>query len=340
MYFYWEDLNVDPLSIPYQMSEISFNTSEKYLSSNLASSSGLGSNIFEVASICGIAKRLKRHPLFFVENGYHKRMLTNMLALLPGLMGATYMLNGTMPTVITKTEFHKSKYSYENPDTLLGIQDEYLFLTGTHYQSWKYFPDMRESLMDYLAVPDPERFGNLPMSNDNTHVTCVHTKRKHFAKNGFYASDPEFIRNALIFINTKQAEIYKKNKKIVIFGDEPIFMSSIFNDSAHSMERHTKTNHYVSINNANDDLIYSKSNCNMVLISAPLSTFGFWLGYLSKGNNVYYMDVTHENEEFYESSGFVTENYFPPHWVALDFASNKNKTVVKSFKKMGEKYYF
>uniref|UniRef100_A0A1I7TW23 CAP10 domain-containing protein n=1 Tax=Caenorhabditis tropicalis TaxID=1561998 RepID=A0A1I7TW23_9PELO len=62
---------------------------------------------------------------------------------------------------------------------------------------------MRDAFIDFLKPPDYDSFGNLPKSDENTHVTCVHTRRGDFVEYNFYSSDPVFIRNALIFMNQK-----------------------------------------------------------------------------------------------------------------------------------------
>ncbi|EFP03493.1 hypothetical protein CRE_09533 [Caenorhabditis remanei] len=328
------------MKVPYPPAKISFHTTKKYLSSNLAAGHHLGNNIFELAALYGLSKRLKRIPLFFIETDYHLRMKGYVENVMPGLMAQFLVVNGSVPGKIRKTKFHQKCCTFDNPKRLEKIEDEYLHLSGELYQSWKYFHDMRVTLRDFLAFPDFGKFENLPESDENTHITCVHTRRSDFIEKGFYSSDPIFIRNAMTYLNEKSANDKTKSRKFVIFGDDQQFMKSIFNDNLQK----SQTDYIVSENQPSDDLIYSKFNCDRVLISAPRSTFGFWMGYLSKGNAVYHMDITHENKEFYvrshvdpprhndifqRSHSFNSNDFFPLPWITLDFASAENKTVVE-----------
>ena len=51
-----------------------------------------------------------------------------------------------------------------------------------------------------------------------------------------------------------------------------------------------------------EDFALSQMYCDVVLITAPSSTFGFFLGYLSKGFNVYYRDIK-------DTRDIVSSNY-------------------------------
>ncbi|EFP03426.1 hypothetical protein CRE_09534 [Caenorhabditis remanei] len=332
VYHYYKNTKFDPMAVPYPPAKISFDTNQKYLSSDLFAGYQLGNNIFELAALYGLSKRLGRIPMFFIENDYYPRMKNKVENVMPGLMAQFLVVNGSVPGKIRKTKFHQKCCTFDNPKRLEKIEDEYLHLTGGYYQSWKYFPDMRDTLRDFLDFPDFEMFKNLPQSDENTHVTCVHTRRSDFIYQGFYSSDPVFIRNALIYISGKTEIDRKKHRKIVVFGDDQEFMRGIFNDSLLKENNGFDTDYFLSENKPSDDLIYSKYNCDIVLISAPRSTFGFWMGYLSKGNTVYHMDMTHENEQFYKMGEFNATDFFPPHWKTLDFASADNRTVVEKFR--------
>uniref|UniRef100_A0A158P815 Cytochrome c oxidase subunit 1 n=1 Tax=Angiostrongylus cantonensis TaxID=6313 RepID=A0A158P815_ANGCA len=48
-----------------------------------------------------------------------------------------------------------------------------------------------------------------------------------------------------------------------------------------------------------------------------VSTFGYWIGYLSRGQRVYY------NSDFTREHGIETQlvptDFWPPHWIALKY---------------------
>uniref|UniRef100_A0A1I7TW24 CAP10 domain-containing protein n=2 Tax=Caenorhabditis tropicalis TaxID=1561998 RepID=A0A1I7TW24_9PELO len=330
IYYYKTYKKVDFLGIRYPPAPLLFNTSQKYLSSNLASFCQLGNHIFEFAALYGLSKRLGRIPVFFIENGHHQKMLETTRRVIPGLIDKFLILNGSVPDSIPLTVFHGKCCTYEDPEILESISDEYLHLSGVLYQSWKYFPNMRDAFIDFLKPPDYDSFGNLPKSDENTHVTCVHTRRGDFVEYNFYSSDPVFIRNALIFMNQKK--MTKNIRKTVIFGDDLNFMKSIFEDHVLSDEDNEHGTNFISRNSPSDDLIYSKFNCDSVLISAPRSTFGFWMGYFSSGDTVFHLDVRYASDYVTESGNFTSNDFFLPHWTPLMFSSSDNLTVVESFK--------
>ncbi|KAF1767341.1 hypothetical protein GCK72_007300 [Caenorhabditis remanei] len=170
VYNYYKNTKFDPMAVPYPPAKISFDTNKKYLSSDLLAGYQLGNNIFELAALYGLSKRLGRIPMFFIENDYHPRMKNKVENVMPGLMAQFLVVNGSVPGKIRKTKFHQKCCTFDNPKRLEKIEDEYLHLTGGYYQSWKYFPDMRDTLRDFLDFPDFEKFKNLPQSDENTHV--------------------------------------------------------------------------------------------------------------------------------------------------------------------------
>ncbi|EFP00259.1 hypothetical protein CRE_18691 [Caenorhabditis remanei] len=329
-YHYMTWKKVDLLIIPYPPAKIQFNTSRKYLSSNLASIAQLGNHIFEFAGLYGIAKKLNRIPTFFIENGHHKKMLERAMNTMPGLVDKFLIINGSVPDSIRNTSFHGVCCTYDNPIRLEKNPDEYLHLTGIFYQSWKYFPGMREEFLSFLSnSAENSNFGNLPRSDANTHVTCIHARRGDFLEVGFYGADPVFIRNAMKFIDDREKDT-RPNKKIVIFGDDAKFMKKVFDGSVYSTDGVKEANHYVSKNTPTADFIYSKYHCDVVLISAPHSTFGWWMGYFSKGQKVYHMDIRFTNDWVYEKGEINIKDFYLPHWQALKFQNSDNLTVVES----------
>ena len=87
------------------------------------------------------------------------------------------------------------------------------------------------------------------------------------------------------FIKKKEEKSKKPRKVTVIFGDDLKFMKSLYNGSVTSNEQQeqvcfftsffrniSKTpiknaTHFISQNSPSDDFVYSKKNCDVVLIS-------------------------------------------------------------------------
>ncbi|PIC51284.1 hypothetical protein B9Z55_001853 [Caenorhabditis nigoni] len=86
------------------------------------------------------------------------------------------------------------------------------------------------------------------------------------------------------------------------------------------------------------DLYFSQVHCDSVLITAPSSTFGWWIGYLSKNqSNVYYRDIQETEDTVIRSSRvffsekmfsfqvkyqMIEEDFFPSSWKKLGMTKN------------------
>ncbi|VDM62016.1 unnamed protein product [Angiostrongylus costaricensis] len=67
---------------------------------------------------------------------------------------------------------------------------------------------------------------------------------------------------------------------------------------------------------ASDDK-FTSAAVKYVHDKASVSTFGYWIGYLSRGQRVYY------NYDFTREHGIETQlvptDFWPPHWIALKY---------------------
>ncbi|CAL2046474.1 unnamed protein product [Caenorhabditis brenneri] len=307
LFEYWKN-QVDPMAIPYPPALIEFSTSQKYLSSNFQAFNRLGNHLFEVVSIFSLAKKLKRTPLFLIQDCYHEKMLEDLKTIVPDLMAQFAVVNGSVPNSIKPTVFHEKCCTFQDPSILEDIQDEYLYLNGTHYQSWKYFPGMRDDLINFLKEPD-HNFLSLPESSDTNFIKCVHIRRGDFIEFLIPIADKTFIINAMKFIDGKEGRT-RINSYTVFFGDDFQFMEEIRNSTV-------KEDGFVSRMSPADDLLYSKNNCDVVLITAAHSTFGWWMGYLSKGNRVYHTDILYTDDINIREGLLEPSDYFLPHWIPL-----------------------
>ena len=94
---------------------------------------------------------------------------------------------------------------------------------------------------------------------------------------GFHVADEKFIRSSMNFVtrqgnnrirNLKKLDLIsegarRKHMTTVYFGDDFQFMDYLRNGT-------TSSDAYVSQNSPSDDLLYSKSNCDVVFISGRL----------------------------------------------------------------------
>ncbi|CAO4381093.1 unnamed protein product [Caenorhabditis nigoni] len=314
----------DPKAVPYPVAQINFKTSRKYISSNFAAAARLGNHIFELASILSISRYLNRVPIFFFEDCYHEKMWEDTNNLIPGLMNQFLVINGSIPRSIRRTVFHEKCCVFDNPSVLKGNEDEYLHLEGYNYQSWKYFSQMRNELIGSLKSPT-NNFSNLPVSSQTTSVTCIHIRRGDFLLVNFHVASEHFIKSSMDYVQNQEGRS-RKHMATVFFGDDFSFMDSLRNSTVSNSQ-----DAFVSRNLPSDDLLYSKANCDVVIITSAHSTFGWWMGYLSKGNTVYYTDIKYTNDHILGTGNFKSEDYYPPHWTPLKYAGSNNLTVTRSF---------
>ncbi|CAL2036568.1 unnamed protein product [Caenorhabditis brenneri] len=255
-------------------------------------------------------------------------MLVDSNKTIPGAIEKYLIINSSVPKTIRDTVFHERCCIYQNPKVLLNIEDEHIHLTGTLYQSPKYFPGMRDEILSWLRKPTND-FPGLPKSDNSTNIICVHSRRGDFLSVGFQASNDHFIREAVKYIGKKESQKNKINK-VVIFGDDANFMKKTFNEAVFSNDTSTQkptSTHFISRNSPSDDIIYSRYHCDVVLISASQSSFGWWIGYVSKYNKVYNMDMRVDYLGALRGGRMNMQDYYPSHWIPLKFAAD-NITII------------
>ena len=82
-------------------------------------------------------------------------------------------------------------------------------------------------------------------------------------------------------------------------------------------------------NSPGADLAMSTGHCDVVLLTAPSSTFGFFMGYFSKGFRVYYRDIQTTTDavknteerlnklKLQVQNHMVQEDYYPVEWIKI-----------------------
>ncbi|CAI2349265.1 unnamed protein product [Caenorhabditis sp. 36 PRJEB53466] len=289
------------------------NDPQKFLSSALAAPNRLGNHLFELAGLYGIAQTLARTPVFWIEDENYRRMLESTRELVPGLVERFTVFYGKVPSTVVETKFHENAVH-------LTIHRELEILSRR-----------RDEILSYLRPP--KTFKILPTSDENTVVTCVHVRRGDFREVGYFSADPELIRKALKHLEHRFAARTHLRLLTVLFGDDRKFMGGLFPNSIHSNSIFSRvkptTKYFISSNPPSEDLLYSSQHCDRVLITAPVSTFGWWMGYLSKGNEVFYLDVRTVSDVLYESGKLTFDDFYPPKWTALRLSAD-NSTLVES----------
>uniref|UniRef100_A0A8R1E3V4 L-Fucosyltransferase n=2 Tax=Caenorhabditis japonica TaxID=281687 RepID=A0A8R1E3V4_CAEJA len=302
-----------------------------YLSSRLATTARLANHIFELVSIYGMSKTLNRRPAIFVEDSKYQKLIDGIQKIFPGLLEKFTILKEKVPTDADQFLLGDICCKFDNPDKLNNRTARHLHLTGHFYQSWRYFDEFQSEILGFVKQLNID-FLLLPKSSNDVFVTCIHVRRTDFVDGEHHSSNVTFTQKALHFIENKEKSKTPNRKMLtVIMGDDPSFEEKMFPNTIRAGKGTpvlNTTKVFVSENTAQNDLIYSRHNCDATLITAPSSTFGWWLGYLSKGQSVYYQDIRSTNDVNYKKGHMDPDDYFPPRWTSINLDGTSGKIVV------------
>ncbi|KAF1770347.1 hypothetical protein GCK72_002165 [Caenorhabditis remanei] len=184
-------------------------------------------------------------------------------------------------------------------------------------ESFKYFSSIDSSIKKWLKPSEREMISlkKLIRRKDELRFkTCVHVRRGDFLSDGQHAgTDKTFTIRAIDHLYTLHSGL------VLIFSNDPEWVRN-------EIVEHLDYQNDVKImetskDNAIKDLYFSQVHCDSVLITAPSSTFGWWIGYLSKNqSSVYYRDI-HETEDTVKYQ-LVEEDFFPPTWKKIGISRN------------------
>ncbi|CAI46608.2 L-Fucosyltransferase [Caenorhabditis elegans] len=271
--------------------------------------SGLGNQLFEVVSLLGMAEVLNRTAIFNKDD----TMLNEKLSFFRETVPRVAEKVASMPIEISKSARFVAPVAccyYQYTGLLTCDQSKFLVIDGMHFQSYKYFAPI-ESTIRQLLKPTPEELARISMKNqeEGRHGTCVHVRRGDFVADSQHTgTDETFTIKAIEYLFTKYSgTIYMISNDPDWVGEHIVNHVAFRND----MKVLRTPN-----NRAIDDLYFSQVYCDSVLITAPSSTFGWWIGYLSKNQSaVYYRDIRETTDEV--KYQMVEEDFFPETWTKL-----------------------
>lgn len=261
-------------------------------------SAGLGNRMFVYASGYGVAKKTNRTFVYHV--------LGNQL--LAGVFN------------LYQKDFLPSSHKFENyfnldmtsccsfSKDLLDLPEENIIVKGYH-QSWKYFHDYRNDILKQFQFNKDinvkaKLFLNEITRNKNVRLIGIHIRRGDMMKEsnkvyGHAVADKNYLDGAISYFNKKYNCIF-------------VVASQDMNWSKGALKEYSSQIVFSEGHDAALDLAIL-SLCNDVIIT--VGTFGWWAGYLSGGEVIYYKDWPRKGSTF---DKFVNkDDYFPPHWIAM-----------------------
>ncbi|PIC14919.1 hypothetical protein B9Z55_027064 [Caenorhabditis nigoni] len=289
----------------------------------IISGSGLGNQLFEIFSLLGMAVKLNRTAIFNKRDWFLNFRLKNVREKIPKIAENVISMD-IEPSNSMRYINSPACCEYNFPHVLHCEQSKFLVIDGRYFQSFKYFENFESEIRGFFVPSDTEMvevdemvsFDDLPK-----YKNCVHIRRGDFVTDGQHAgSDPVFTRNAIEYI-------YEKNPgPIFIFSNEQNWVKA-------EISKKSKMKNEIRImptpkDKPFKDLYFSQKYCNSVLITAPSSTFGWWLGYLSKNQtNVYYRDIREvEDSVKYQ---MIDDDFFPAKWNKLGMMGNNGTIFTK-----------
>ncbi|CAJ0605666.1 unnamed protein product [Cylicocyclus nassatus] len=213
---------------------------------------------------------------------------------------------GTKQRVV---KFAKKPDFFVDPSRLRNLTDQFLLLDFVFGQNPRYFEDYATDVRAILQFSkEMKHNGSMTTSFLRSHSDsmCIHVRMTDFIRLKWQTD---------MNITVKAAIPLAKRKNItrfLIFGDDQQFMTNmsqaIIKDGRFENDAVIVSNYHESM-----DLYLSSQMCRSFLISAAVSTFGWWLAFFAKDQSaVCYLNVTRPNalvrrrDFFYENLALVS----------------------------------
>ncbi|CAJ0606318.1 unnamed protein product [Cylicocyclus nassatus] len=249
----------------------------------------LGNQLFHLITGYGIARTL--HRTHYLPSGRAKnhveRYLIYIAKVFPRLRH-TYVF-ADIGVAQTEVKFADRWNSYSNPLRLNNLTDQYLLLNNSFLQNRKYFEGYLRDIRSLLKFSEEVRkngIEELRLLKNHTESMCVHVRMTDFI---------QWERASDMNSTVKAARSIAKKMNIshfMIFGDDKEFMANMSQAIVSGEWRDDAV--IVSHYEESIDLFLASQICSSFLISAPTSTFGWWLAFfVSNQNAVYYLNGTH-----------------------------------------------
>ncbi|XP_046543915.1 galactoside 2-alpha-L-fucosyltransferase SEC1-like [Haliotis rubra] len=250
----------------------------------------LGNNMFEYASLLGIAVSTGKQPLI---------PKSNQLSRLFNISFIGDIRNQTWTLV-----FERQYGAYER--RLLTLPGGNVKVWG-FLQSWKYFNSIRASIRKQFVFRkkyidlSAQCFHNYTNTHKNRTKIGIHVRRKYMrsgSKIGYLAAPLSYIKKAIAHMKTKL--------------HNPLFL--IATDDKTWCRKYVVSTDIILMENSDALVDFATLTlCDHMIMTA--GTFGWWAAWLADGYTVYYRDFPRPGSEL--ARGLIKQDYFLPHWVPL-----------------------
>ncbi|XP_046555087.1 galactoside 2-alpha-L-fucosyltransferase Sec1-like [Haliotis rubra] len=250
----------------------------------------LGNNMFEYASLLGIAVSTGKKPL--IPKSKELNILFNI--------SFTGDIHNQPSTRVSEKQYG----AYDRK--LLTLPGGNVEVWG-YLQSWKYFHCIKASLrkefifrQKYIDLSG-QCFEKYTNKHKNRTVIGIHVRRTDMTsggKRGYVAAPLSYIKKAIAHMNTK--------------FHNPLFL--IATDDKNWCRKYVVSSDIILMENSDPFVDFATLTlCDHIIMT--VGTFGWWAAWLGDGYAVYYRDFPRPGSEL--ASGLIKEDHFLPHWVPL-----------------------
>uniref|UniRef100_A0A7E4VDA9 L-Fucosyltransferase n=1 Tax=Panagrellus redivivus TaxID=6233 RepID=A0A7E4VDA9_PANRE len=278
--------------------------------------SGLGNQLFRIASLYGIGQKLRRKVYFNSNLPTVRKAFLNFEQNFPNIANDAVTLVNTSLITEKVVLFGMNDRQYDNP-MLIVKKTKYLKIAGNYIQSYKYFDgyqsDIKRIFTCQSTVTLDKRYVlDFHWRNEwhkKTHNLCVHTRRGDFLGIPFFrASSKQFTDPAVKTVLQTITSSNQSKVNVIYFGDDPQFVNGLYRSPQKGVKYFDM--HKLQLTDV-EELCFGIQNCDTVLLTATGSTFGWWLAYLhKKDGNVYYDGILSN----YKVHGWNINDYVPSNW--------------------------
>ncbi|KAF8374994.1 hypothetical protein PRIPAC_81423 [Pristionchus pacificus] len=282
---------------------------------------GIGNNVFELISSIGIAKASGRTLL--LESDLFEKISIRHPELVNLLDGIHIEESGSIPSAfnIDRRSSDCCRYNADIIDSIANSKVSVMSADLNYLQSYVYFLDLpRSDILSRLELGSREEslvereISKMKALSGYEQILCVHSRRSDFLTTGVQLpSSSQFLLNAT---NALYQQQNSNSSLILLIGDDIKWQ----NTQADSLREDGKPVFVLprlkSASSAVVDWHISRKYCDTVLLTASSSTFGWWLAYLSKGQNVYYNAEFAKNPKLLKQ--FEPSQFFPSSWISLN----------------------
>ncbi|KAI1702761.1 glycosyl transferase family 11 domain-containing protein [Ditylenchus destructor] len=258
-----------------------------------------------------MGQSLGRSPAYVLDDTTMRKNEQEVAALFPTFYGMTHYIPRQNSSA-RQFQLANTCCDYKDPVVLRNFSEPLLELTvGINFEHYKYFHNERERIREIFNFSQEARRRVQKIASDlyrdnHSHKLCIHVRTGDF-KEWHWESKPNATSEAIrrIAKNFTEKGI---DYSLVFLGQDKEFFKQV------NLNEQQKRNVFVTPKDISrgDEMCLGATTCDSLLITAHISTYGFWIGYLMPDNSrIYYIAN-------YKTSQLHTPGQFPPEWVHFD----------------------